>query len=74
MSRTTILLATVASTLTVAAPSSAHYVNVDPAGGDNCVVNHVGQYPPAHHSMAGHSAAAAHEQSAVVRFGSPGTC
>ncbi len=58
----------------VAAPAGAHFVTVKPAGGENCVVRHVGQLPPGHNSMGGHTAASTHEQSAVVTFGRPGTC
>ena len=73
MTRTVISLAA-ATALAAAAPASAHYVTINPAGGDACIVHHVGQFPPGHNSMQGHTAAATHEQSAVVTFGRPGTC
>ena len=63
--------------LAAAAPASAHFVTVTPSGGDNCVVRHVGETATGgheHHSRVGHSTAASHEQSSVVRFGAPGTC
>jgi ketopantoate hydroxymethyltransferase len=66
------IVAATATALAVTAPASAHYVTVMSNG--TCVVQHVGQFPPGHHSMGGHSTAASHEQSAVVRFGAPGTC
>lgn len=74
MIHTRIILTAAAVLATAAAPASAHYVTVTPAGGDNCLVNHVGQFPPDHNSMQGHTAASAHERSAAVRFGAPGSC
>ena len=75
--RTTIIGTAAALALAAATPAAAHFVTVTPAGGDNCVVRHVGETNTGgheHHSRAGHTRAAGHEQSAAVRFGAPGTC